>query len=100
MAQSRRQPPALTPEDREQQLIALAEELAEKKLRDGTASPQIIVHYLRLATAKANLEVKKLDKETELLEAKTQAIKSQENAERLYQEAIDAITRYQGSYGN
>lgn len=98
MAQSRRQPPALTPEDREQQLIALAEDLAEKKLRDGTASPQIIVHYLKLATAKADLEVEKLKKETELLETKNQVIKSQEHAEQLYQEAIDAIARYKGQY--
>lgn len=97
MAKSRKHAPAKTPEDRENQLIALAEDLAEQKLVEGTASTPIIVHYLRLGTSKVMLEKEKLRKENDLLEAKTEAIQSAKNVERLYADAIEAMTRYRGS---
>lgn len=90
--------PALDPELRENQLISLAVNLAEEKLRDGTASNQLIVHYLKLGSTKERLEKEKLEKENELLKAKTEALESAKKSEELYAEAIKAITRYSGHY--
>lgn len=88
--------PALTPEAREQQMISLAEDLAEQQLRDGTASSQLITHYLKLATAREKLEREKLARENELLTAKKQAIESAERIGELYENAIKAMRRYGG----
>lgn len=88
--------PALSPEAREDQLIAAAVDLAEKKLQAGTASTQLIVHYLRLGTEKTKLEAEKLRHENQLLEAKTDAIKSQQRSEEIYAEALDAMRLYRG----
>lgn len=93
-----RQLPALDPEARENQLISLAVNLAEEKLRDGTASNQLIVHYLKLGSTKERLEKEKLEKENELLKVKAEAIESAKKSEELYAEAIKAITRYSGHY--
>lgn len=92
----RKRRPALTPEARENQMIALAIDAAEKQLIEGTASSQIIVHYLRLATAKEKAEVEKLKKEVRLLDAKKNAIEADQQREELYQEAIEAMRRYSG----
>ena len=89
-------PPAQTPEMRELQLIDLATDLAAQQLMDGTASSQVITHFLKLGTTRAQLEKEKLEKETELLKAKTVALESQENIERMYAEAISAMKRYSG----
>ncbi len=89
--------PAATPEERENQLISLAFDRAEQQLRDGTASSQVITHFLKLGTVKAEYEVEKLKKENALLEAKTSAIESQENIERLYANAIEAMKKYRGN---
>lgn len=88
--------PALSPEARENQLIALAVNCAEEQLRNGTASSQVITHYLKLASSKTSLELEKLKKENELLAAKTEAIKSAAVTEELYRNAIAAMTEYQG----
>lgn len=88
--------PALTPETRENQMIALAVDLAEKQLLEGTASSQVITHFLKLATTKAQLEKEKLVQENELLKAKTKSVQSAENVEKLYSEAISAMKRYSG----
>lgn len=88
--------PALTPEARESQMISLAEDLAEQQLRDGTASSQLITHYLKLATARERLERVKLEKENELLIAKTEALQSQKRIEELYADAIKAMRKYSG----
>lgn len=89
--------PAATPEERENQLISLAFDRAEQQLRDGTASSQVITHFLKLGTVKNEIELEKLRRENELLAAKTSAIESQENAERLYADAITAMKKYRGS---
>ena len=86
--------PALTPEARENQLISLAVDLAEEQLRDKTASSQVITHFLKLGTTKAELEKEKLAKENELLRAKTESIESQKRIEELYAEALNAMRRY------
>jgi len=91
-------PPALDPESRENQMISLAINLAEQKLRDGTASNQLIVHYLRLGSTKERLEKEKLEVEAELLKAKKEAIESQERSDKLYADAIIAIRHYSGNY--
>ena len=92
----KRMRPALTPEARENQLISLAVDLAEEQLRDKTASSQVITHFLKLGTTKAELEKEKLSKENELLRAKTESIESQKRIEELYAEALNAMRRYNG----
>lgn len=94
---STRQAPAETPEAREQQMINLAMNLAEEKLRDGSASNSIIIHYLKLGTARAEVEKEKLRAETDLAMAKIKGIESQERIEKLYAEAIEGMKTYQGN---
>lgn len=88
--------PALSLEEREDQLIALATNRAEEQLRNGTASSQVIVHYLRLGSTKNRLELEKLRRENEMLRAKTKAIESSERVEELYANAIAAMREYKG----
>ena len=89
--------PALTPEARENQLIYLATDLAEKQLREGTASSQVITHYLKLGSTKEKLEREKLEEENKLLRAKTENLQSQKNVEEAYLKAINAMNRYSGN---
>lgn len=93
---SRKMRPALTTESRENQLISLAVDLAERQLMEGTASSQVITHYLKLGTTVARLEKEKLERENELLKAKTQALKSVEKVEELYENALKAMRSYSG----
>ena len=88
--------PAITPEIREQQLISLAVDLVEKRLREGTASSQETTHFLKQATSKYRLENEKLKKELELTIAKTEAMKSQIRSEELFAEAVRAFRGYSG----
>lgn len=88
--------PALTPEARENQLISLAVDLVEQRLRDGTASSQETTSILRLATSKARLEKEILEKQKELIEAKTQALQSTKRIEELYTNALSAMRNYSG----
>lgn len=97
---SRRGRPALTPEARENQLISLAVDLAEQQLRDGTASSQVITHYLKLGSTKERIEKEILEQQKELIAAKTETLKSQKKMEELYVEAIDAMRRYSGHGGS
>lgn len=91
--------PALTPESREKQLISLAVDLAEKQLIEGTASSQVITHYLKLGSTKERLEKEKLEEENKLLRAKTEALQSAKEVEKLYADAINAMRRYSGNGG-
>lgn len=88
--------PALTPEARQNQLISLATDRAEQQLRDGSASPSVIVHFLKLGTANAELEKAKLEKEVALLEAKAKAYESAEDIKELYSNALSAMSIYGG----
>lgn len=94
--------PAISPDARENQLVSLAIDLAEKQLIEGTASSQVITHYLKLGTQKERLEREKLEKENELLRAKTEALKSAQRVEELYANALNAMRMYSGSgvYGD
>lgn len=96
-AVKRKSAPAVDPEARENQLIGLAVNQAEKMLMDGRAPTPIVVHYLRLATTKNQLEKEKLKKENILLEAKANAIESAARSEELYARAIEAMREYSGS---
>lgn len=92
--------PALTPEARENQLISLAVDLAEKQLQEGTASSQVITHYLKLGSTREKLERERLEEENKLLKAKTEAIKSAEKSEEIYLKALKAMSRYSGNGGD
>ena len=94
--QSRKIRPALTPEAREMQLVSLAVDLAERQLIEGTASSQVITHYLKLGTAREQLEREKIKKENAVLDAKAAAYKSSEHIEELYKNAINAMKGYAG----
>jgi hypothetical protein len=89
--------PAKSPEARENQLISAAVDLAEKQLADGTASAQVLTHYLKLATTRERLEKDKLSKETELLRAKTEALQSVKKIEELYSNALNAMQSYRSN---
>lgn len=95
--QSLRRPPATTPEGREQQLTALAMDAIEKRIRNGTASAQELTHFAKMGSPNARLERKILEQQHELLVAKTAAIKSQENVEKLYVDALSAMRTYSGN---
>jgi len=92
--------PALTPEGRENQLVSLAVGLAEKQMLEGTASSQVITHYLKLGSTKEKLEYEFKRKQMELIEAKTEALQSAKNVEILYKDALDAMRHYGGYESN
>lgn len=96
----RRRPPATTPESRENQMISLAVDLAEKQLLKGTASSQVIAHYLKLGSTKERLEKEILEKQKDLITAKTEAIQSAKRVEELYKNALDAMRSYSGRGGS
>lgn len=98
MPKARKMRPALSPEARENQMISLAVDLAEQQLREGTASSQVITHYLKLGTTRAELEKEKLKRENKVLEAKAKAYESSEEVKVLYENALKAMKNYAG-YG-
>lgn len=94
---SRRGRPALTPEARENQMIALAMDLVEERLRNGTASSQETTHFLKLASSKEQLEKDKLRKEIEEKDAKIKSMESSNRTEELYENAVNAFKSYRSS---
>lgn len=92
----RKRRPALTPEARENQLISLAVDLAERQLQEGTASSQVITHYLKLGSIRERLERERLEEENKLLKAKTEAIQTAQESKTLYEDAIKAFRNYSG----
>ena len=88
--------PALSPEAQENKMIGLAVDLAEKQLLDGTASSQVITHYLKMGSIKERLEREKIEEENKLLKAKTKALEDAADMKALYAEAIMAMKRYSG----
>lgn len=97
---SRESSPVRSPEARENQLINLAIDLAEKMLRDETATSQIITHFLQLATVKTQLENEKLRTDLKLAEAKIQQIEDQADIKELYSQAMEAMKSYSGGYSS
>lgn len=92
--------PATSPEMREQQMVSLAVDLAEQQLRDGTASSQVITHYLKLGSSKERTEQKKLEMEIELSKAKIENLKSAAASEEMYTKAIEAMRKYSNFGGD
>ncbi len=88
--------PSFTPDAQEARMINLAVNLAEQQLRDGTASSQVITHYLKLGSSRERREQEKLEEENKLLRAKTQSLESAKHVEELYAEAIKSMKRYSG----
>lgn len=92
----RRLKPATTPVGREQQLVSLASDLAEKQILEGTASSQIITHFLKLGSTREQLEQERLRHENLLLEEKIASMASGRHVEELYKQALDAMRSYSG----
>ncbi len=92
----KRSRPALTDEGRENQLISLAADLAERQLRDGNASSQVVVHFLKMASTREKLEQERLQRENLLLSAKVEQMASVRRIEDLYVQALNAMREYAG----
>ena len=88
--------PAISVEARENQLVSLAVDLAERQLREGTASSQVITHYLKLGSTREKLERERLEEENKLLKAKTKALENAEEVKVLYEQALKAMRNYAG----
>jgi hypothetical protein len=88
--------PATTPEGRENELVSQAVDLAEKQIRSGTASSQVITHFLKLGSTRERLEQERLEHENELTRVKIEALESQKRVEELYMEALTAMRSYAG----
>ncbi len=93
----RKRRPATSPEARENQLIALAVDLAEQQLMEGTASSQVITHYLKMGSTKERLEKEILKQQKELMEAKTESIRAAQRVDELYADALRAMREYSGN---
>lgn len=91
-----RRPPATTPEARENQLIAASFDLAEKQILEGTASAQVITHFLKLGTAKEKLEQEKLSQDIAMLKVKSEAIANSSHSAEMYENALNAFRTYSG----
>lgn len=96
MAGKRKTRPSLTPQARENRMIAMATDLAEQQIMDGTASSQIITHYLKLGSSSERLNQRILETKQELMEAKTESLQSAKRIEALYEKALSAMQRYSG----
>ena len=88
--------PPLTPEAEENQLISLATDLVKQRLIDGTASSQETTHFLKLGSSKARIEKEILERQRDLISAKTEALQAAKRIEELYTDAINAMRRYSG----
>jgi hypothetical protein len=89
--------PATTPEGRENELVSQAVDLAEQQIREGSASSQVITHFLKLGSTRERLEQQRLEHENELTRVKIEALESQKRVEELYMEALTAMRSYAGT---
>lgn len=88
--------PATTPEGRENEMVSAAIDLAEDQIRSGTASSQVITHFLKLGSTRERLEQQRLEHENELTRVKIESLESQKRVEELYMEALNAMRSYAG----
>jgi hypothetical protein len=93
---SRKRRPAYTLDERENQLVSLAADLAEKQLNNGTASSQVITHFLKLGSTTNRLEQARMQQENLLIAAKVEALASAKRIEELHEEALAAMRVYTG----
>lgn len=92
----RRSSPARTPEAREDQLANAAYDLAEEQIINGTASSQVITHFLKAGSRRERMEQMRMQHEIELMEVKKEQLEGQKHVEALFVEAINAMRSYQG----
>lgn len=92
----RRRKPATSPEAREQEISSMAYDLAEEQIECGTASSQVITHFLKAGSTREQLEQERIAHENELLQVKREAIEGQQRVEELYTQALDAMRAYSG----
>lgn len=92
----RRRAPARTPEAREMELSAAAYDLAEEQIRQGTASSQVITHFLKAGSMRERLEQERMRHEMELMEVKREQLEGQKRVEELYVSALEAMRSYSG----
>lgn len=93
---TRRRRPAATPEEREMQLADAAYDLAEDQIQSGTASSQVITHFLKAGSSRERLEQERMRHEVELMEVKKEQLEGQKRVEALYGEALEAMRSYSG----
>ena len=86
--------PAISPQARENQIISAAYDLAEKRILNGTASSQEIIHFLRMGSEKEKLERAKLEEENKLLREKTKSLAAATNIEQILKDGLNALGRY------
>lgn len=86
--------PLMSPEAQENHMVSLAMNLAEKQLRDGTASAQVISHFLKIGSTKDRMEKEILELQKDLIVAKTETLHAQQNMDEMYKKAIDAMRSY------
>lgn len=91
------EPPGKTIRARENQIISLAYDLIEQRIKNGTATSQEVTTLIKMGSSIAQLEKAKLEKENLLLQAKTEQIESQKRIEELYTRALEAMKRYSGN---
>lgn len=96
-ASQKRRAPATTPEQRNNQLIAMSYDAAEELIASGKATSQLLTHFLKQGTARDELERQKLELESQLLQARTASLAASEDVRELYREAIQAMTEYKGT---
>lgn len=96
MAKKKGKAPSLSPAGREQYMVSIAEKLAEEQILDGTASSQVLSHYLKLGTKREELERAHIEYKNELLKAKADVIQQNNETQSLYKEAMQMFKRYQG----
>ncbi len=93
---SRQGAPATTPFAREQQLASMSYDLAEKQIQDGTASSQVLTHFLKMGSSREVLEQERMRNEISLMNAKREHMQSMERQEELFAAALLAMTTYRG----
>lgn len=87
---------ASTPEGRENEMIMLAYQEVERRIRDHTATSQELCHFLKMGSEKERLEREKLEVEMELQRVRADSIESGKHMEELYNNAIAAMKLYSG----
>lgn len=88
--------PASSREERENQLVATAFDLAERQMLEDRASSQVITHFLKLGSTREKLEQERLQHENLLLSAKKDQLASVKRVEELYEDALVAMKTYKG----
>ena len=96
LSEKPKRPPAKTPESREKQMIALAFDVAEERLRNGTASAAEITHFLKLGTIREEMEREQLEHKNLLIRAQIESYETNKTIEELYRKALSAMKEYSG----